>query len=286
MTTMPMPPKKKFFMYPTLVRIASSNPESESWTPESLSLSAVNWWHYEDLPRDGSFTDEWLPRFGDWKLRVFGSDPLLKSESGEVVVAGPGIKVTAVDDIPEATQYSVPVADGFTVAFIARQDSFVPGDYHRLCSFTPDASCFIGAYEDKFLVGFGQCDGSTWNDLDPATESGGATATLVSDSIIVVSASLSSFSISLNGTVRNYRNGTGTIKTTYTDPFSAATISPTLFALDSSGTQWWDGAVQQVVIGTGVASTDDRRRLEGYLAHAAGLQSLLPVSHPYKTDAP
>ena len=36
----------------------------------------------------------------------------------------------------------------------------------------------------------------------------------------------------------------------------------------------------------GVPATDDRQRIEGYLAHKWGTTALLPAAHPYKSAAP
>ena len=40
------------------------------------------------------------------------------------------------------------------------------------------------------------------------------------------------------------------------------------------------------VPGSGGTNIDDVEKAEGYLAHKWGLESNLPVSHPYKSSAP
>ena len=48
----------------------------------------------------------------------------------------------------------------------------------------------------------------------------------------------------------------------------------------------WDGTVQDILIYSGNLTTEQRQKVEGYLASKWGLRGLLPVSHPYKTENP
>jgi hypothetical protein len=54
-------------------------------------------------------------------------------------------------------------------------------------------------------------------------------------------------------------------------------------ALDSSDS---DMKLAELVLIAGGATTDQRQKIEGYLAHKWALQSQLPVAHPYKDDPP
>ena len=46
------------------------------------------------------------------------------------------------------------------------------------------------------------------------------------------------------------------------------------------------GHIAEIVVGKNALPTDDRQKLEGYLAHKWGLAANLPSDHPYKTFAP
>jgi hypothetical protein len=46
------------------------------------------------------------------------------------------------------------------------------------------------------------------------------------------------------------------------------------------------GDVGEIIVVQEILSVDDRQRVEGYLAHKWGLESLLPGSHPYKSSPP
>ena len=49
---------------------------------------------------------------------------------------------------------------------------------------------------------------------------------------------------------------------------------------------YYDGKMHEVILTDSVVSTDDRQRIEGYLAHKWGLTANLPAGHPYKTTPP
>jgi hypothetical protein len=51
-------------------------------------------------------------------------------------------------------------------------------------------------------------------------------------------------------------------------------------------TQEWNGDIGDIIIYNGVLSTEDRQKVEGFLAWKWGLQSGLPSDHPYKYAAP
>lgn len=48
----------------------------------------------------------------------------------------------------------------------------------------------------------------------------------------------------------------------------------------------WNGPLGEIVAVSDVLSTADRQKLEGYLAWKWGLESNLPIGHPYKTTPP
>lgn len=71
-----------------------------------------------------------------------------------------------------------------------------------------------------------------------------------------------------------------------------ATTSLTSFAgsrlgnFSAGGGTWYNGDIAEVVATTSVLSTDNRQKLEGYLAHKWGLTASLPSDHPFKSSAP
>jgi hypothetical protein len=56
--------------------------------------------------------------------------------------------------------------------------------------------------------------------------------------------------------------------------------------LSSIDTDFYKGLMYEIIITSAAATTEDRQRVEGYLAHKWGLTASLPADHPYKTTAP
>jgi len=52
------------------------------------------------------------------------------------------------------------------------------------------------------------------------------------------------------------------------------------------GTGWANAYISEVIVCNADLSTEDRQKLEGYLAWKWGLESDLPIDHPYKAAAP
>jgi hypothetical protein len=80
------------------------------------------------------------------------------------------------------------------------------------------------------------------------------------------------------------KNG-GTISTGGAAGVTRGTGVHKLFAYAIS-TPYLDGEAWEAILIDGLPSTDDRQKLEGYLAHKWGLTAKLPVDHPYKTTPP
>ena len=74
--------------------------------------------------------------------------------------------------------------------------------------------------------------------------------------------------------------------------------TPTTIVLPSSGTfndsfigkdqynDYFDGAIAEIIVVDSALSTSDRQLVEGYLAWKWGMETTLPVSHPYRYSAP
>jgi hypothetical protein len=82
----------------------------------------------------------------------------------------------------------------------------------------------------------------------------------------------------LNGTAGTPVASTGNFTTTPTIALFTYLVSPTVAG--------WSGNCSEVIIGDSALSTDNRQKLEGYLAWKWGLQAGLPVGHPYKNTPP
>tara|TARA_R110001592_G_scaffold102305_2_gene288946 strand:+ start:1345 stop:4500 length:3156 start_codon:yes stop_codon:yes gene_type:complete len=89
-----------------------------------------------------------------------------------------------------------------------------------------------------------------------------------------------------DGTTSNfYKNGVS-IVSDYTIGDGGYTSGFTLGANWSATADFYGGDIAEIVIVEGTLRTQGREKVEGYLAHAWGLESELPAGHPYKTSAP
>jgi len=92
----------------------------------------------------------------------------------------------------------------------------------------------------------------------------------------------------------------GTVTVTATDPSqvsylttgtqswtSAAGYGFQIGGRQQSGTSWFDGKISEcIALNNRNASTLERQKIEGYLAHKWGLVASLPNDHPFKNYAP
>jgi hypothetical protein len=79
-----------------------------------------------------------------------------------------------------------------------------------------------------------------------------------------------------------FMNGTSEFSTgTNTVAFSTGPIIGS-----NNLTAFWPGKVAEILIFNAVLSQSDREKVEGYLAHRWGIESVLPAPHPYKSSPP
>lgn len=55
--------------------------------------------------------------------------------------------------------------------------------------------------------------------------------------------------------------------------------------IKSANTEFINGSIKEIVV-SNILSTEERQKIEGYLAHKWGLTDNLPAGHPYKTTRP
>jgi hypothetical protein len=82
----------------------------------------------------------------------------------------------------------------------------------------------------------------------------------------------------LNGSSMTLPGGTNTDSINNADVFDVGARGPSQQTLD--------GDIAEILVGGATLSTDDRQKIEGYLAHKWGMAGNLPSDHPYKNAAP
>ena len=118
-------------------------------------------------------------------------------------------------------------------------------------------------------------DGAIYNgDLSTARKAvGNPTPDTTAWNIVGVHSAAGAWSFWMNGT---------SIFSTGTNTVGFATVTQ----LGASNVTYWNGYIAEVILLSEVPSTDDRQKIEGYLAHKWGIESVLDAGHPYKSSPP
>lgn len=98
-------------------------------------------------------------------------------------------------------------------------------------------------------------------------------------------AHLGGYTTGTNGAnVTHYLDGSSLTLTTNTISTARVSSNPTRIGVQASA--YSGGYLCELIMLAGIINATDRQKLEGYLAHKWGTESLLPADHPYKTYAP
>lgn len=65
-----------------------------------------------------------------------------------------------------------------------------------------------------------------------------------------------------------------------------ANVDPVVGRHATQGNWGWAGPIAEILVYPAALSTEDRQKTEGYLAHKYGLETDLPVAHPYRAGPP
>ena len=115
-----------------------------------------------------------------------------------------------------------------------------------------------------------------------------AGTSLISDSTNIQGTNIiiSSTETSLTAGVNGWLNGTAFTTNGATTVWNVPTTFAWLGSGSSSGTtNKLTGFISEVIVYNSALSTDNRQKIEGYLAWKWNLQSSLPVGHPYKSSS-
>ena len=246
------------------------------WRPTEISTAL--WLDAEDtstITLNGSTVSQWADKSGNgrnatqatgvnqptYNATGLNSKPTLTADTTKFLVAnatgfsgGPDLWVIAV-----ATMNSATLSYGRLVAFSAP-----PLDDHNAAPTTVailrDAiTNNVAAYRNNFQLSKAAVSLSTPSILES-----------IYDSV--------NHTMYVNGTAGTPVASIGTFTATPRIALFNYLAAPTLAG--------WSGNCSEVIIGDSALSTDNRQKLEGYLAWKWGLQADLPVGHPYKNTPP
>jgi hypothetical protein len=166
-------------------------------------------------------------------------------------------KYMANTTIPVSTNYTA-----FAVGYTSQTG------YARILNAIPEAYFFMGTGNGNTqyasFAGYG-----TWNDV--ATNSPATSITSLCMMEMTNNNTSSGLIPYVNGTALNAKNGSCTA---FTGLDIGVEYNPSI-------TQYWNGFIAEIIIYNSVLTTTQRQQVEGYLAWKWGIQSSLPVAHPY-----
>jgi hypothetical protein len=153
--------------------------------------------------------------------------------------------------------------------FVVFNLTTITGDFQRLLCGTTDLYFFIGVTGTTGYLATFAGSGSSWNDVNGNSPS----YTMLNNYVILsLTNNGSTMTPYANGSVQNTKNGTTGIFSNFSLGFHPGMA------------QYYNGNMAEILIYNQVLSSDDRQKIEGYLASKWGLQYNLPSIHPFIND--
>jgi hypothetical protein len=240
-------------------------PSFTQWTPALISTTL--WLDAADagtITLNGSTVSQWNDKSGNgnhWIQATAASQP---TYTQSLINGLDGLSFAASQFM--ATASTVLQPDTHTMLAVVRPITIASNDY--VGSFGATANHAFS----MFFTGRNRCH--YWN-------SAGTLVTSDSDAVVLAnSVNIAGQSHAPNLQFQNILNGI--VKT------SAANGSSTTNRIFERGRVSQRGAINlgEVILTTSQLSTDDRQKVEGYLAHKWGLTANLPNDHPFKVNPP
>lgn len=217
------------------------------------------------IPVAGSSIATWVDKSGygyNFTQSTAGSQPTYSAMSNGMYALNLATSKSINNStIQFPTNYTI-----FAVGYTTLNNS--GNGYIRLFSGNPDAYLFFGAggsNNTNFATFTG--NGTAWNDINTNTP----TTSIASLCLMGITTNNTSTGLIpyVNGTALTAKNGTN------------ASFTGLFIGRHVDSTQFWNGYVAEVLIYNSVLTLSQRQQVEGYLAWKWGIQTNLPVAHPY-----
>jgi len=249
--------------------------QSVTWTPEFLATSL--WLDASDnttiLAGISDNVYQWQDKSGN-DLHAEQSTAALQPTTGSRALNGLNVLNFSAQSLATSFNINRPNTPDLSVFAVFAQD-MTTGNFGL---FGADD----GGWDRLVLLNFDSNTGAEWG-----VSNGGGTvafeATRTSDTadhlltIIWSSGVINGSGVSLDGAT----------STVFTESVGSAGFTTTGIGSIRPTSQYpLDGYIAEMIFITSVVATEDRQKIEGYLAHKWGLQANLPAEHPYKNHAP
>lgn len=163
----------------------------------------------------------------------------------------------------------------YSILAVAKQDSVARGGYTYVMSGEyPYNACtlFVGTTPNNTYATF-TGNIATWNDTNPNVPNTNIANVMALMGMTVSGSTMTPY---LNGTAQTTKVGT-------TGTISGVGIGD---VIGGNTGQVWGGHIAEILVYNSALTTTARQQLEGYLAWKWGMQTSLPIGHPYRNVAP
>jgi hypothetical protein len=246
-----------------------------SWSPTQLASALVSWWDASDastITLNGSGVSSWANKVAGAPAAAQGTAANQPTYSATGRNGRPALTFDGTNDVLTFTPTGFPSGSGQAVTVVAV--GWINGSTASITMFSYGAASNDQAMQVSQLTtgtvvragtfGRDSTTAAVWSNLDrivvASVPSGAGATTVRIDGASTVSSSTS-----------------GTANLSATNGRIGANVS---------GSSFWNGAVQEILVFNRALTATERQQLEGYLAWRWGLRDNIPSDHPYKSAPP
>lgn len=242
------------------------------WTPDYLSAGTLTAWYKADSLslNDGDGVSSWTDSSGNGNTASQGISARQPTFETNELNSKPIVRYDGLNDI---------ISDGD----ISDLDVGT-GDIWMACVFKSTDDSSAQFFFEKGTTSFGLMTSSTG--ILQARLGGTSNIPLQSagnwsrTEFVIVTASR------VSSTCNGFVDGSAMTTTNTTNTGSISNSSVLDIGASGVGSQPMTGDIAEVLVGGATLDTNERQKIEGYLAHKYGLEANLPSDHPYKSAAP
>jgi len=238
------------------------------WTPAEITTDL--WLDSSDL---STITIDGSNRVGQWNDKSGNNRNLIQSTNGNkpLLVSGE-ITFDGVDDFLQTSgNWFLPGNPEFYVFFVYKKTTTTKGGlFGTGVNNTLNAFTF---YDDNTIRVFAYANDNNFN------------VSAIANNTIVMGCYIKTPG-AINATSTAYLNGTLWGTTGHSGGTPNITDSPLYIGNAMPFGNYLEGVVYDFIVTRDRLNTNERQRMEGYLAHRRGIEASLPSGHRYKDNAP
>lgn len=256
---------------------------AQNWTPSALGSSLALWLDADDartITLNGSTVSQWNDKSGNNRNVAQATAANQPAYTSNVLNQKPVLRFNHLNDQFLSNTGTFTLSGGAVLAFVARHsDITMSGNFS-----TGRAAHPVGWSSFTTFVNHLPADGtpllSQW-----VSSTASSSRVLLQDGVPVTMVPHVWLEVQSGSTLA------GGIDGTMLTPIAATLSNPPAVVIGTGTTftgqnQFFDGDLAEVVAIRSNLSTDDRQRLEGYLAWKWGLAGNLPSNHPFRNSPP